>query len=530
MRKTSTLFKIMLAGIGAIGLATSSWAAVGQTACSTNNLIAGQNDITVASQLITATSAPEIDLGAAGAWPGNGAGANRNLLYAPNIDVTTDSTIKFDFVNFAIKKTALNKYYLRIAGATDGAPAGSTWQVGTLVDFASDAAGNYTSMTFKVVAHDENGDAVLDAGIDDRIGAAQVVAISQSDVAYDNPVIVVNKSLSEGATGTMSVPTVKDATSTEKEAPRAPTQVVVFTVVPGLTAAMYNPADLVNAGYATSTIDVDPAAAADARKVFVADPPDTPTTTTSAAVVRVTNNGEYGFTLDASDSWTFTIQRSNTDGVTGITIGGAPLTNTGNTWHGTATFGVMDLTANRAVVITVNGTTILQNGTWTVDLTVNPGGNVAEDALADITLMSGVTSHVWDTNGAQFQVGYLHNDVVRYGTSLVVTNRFASAAGIQMDVWTDAGATATGISLGSLAGSTTKFLTATDIQAAAQAAIPALALSNGSHRYMAIFTVNAPASQITATALQNMPSGDKRTLPVQFTNTAAVHMGGTSLH
>ena len=67
-----------------------------------------------------------------------------NILYKPTIDLGVNSTFIVTVTNGAIAPNTAYGLW-RIAGGAAGL-------VGDMVDFVADANGNYTSMTFKIVA------------------------------------------------------------------------------------------------------------------------------------------------------------------------------------------------------------------------------------------------------------------------------------------------------------------------------------------------------------------------------------------
>ena len=499
--KRSTLFKYFVLTLSIVALAGVAQA--GNMAVSKSDAIVSPDEyVTVASQLITASGGPLIDLVGTG---GSTTFDLRKILYTPSIDLPTLSTIKFAFSNGGVQKTASNNYYLRVVGKTDSAPS-DTWQVATLVDFTTvsiNSVDYYSTMTFRVVDHKEGGATI------DRITANAVVVMTE-DAGAENPPTV--KMDASGSDLTVNIPLVKDETGTEKQAPLVTAQHIIAHVIPGLSASLQS---------VTSQIDVNPAAPNNPRTVFVTGTGTTLTTSTGR--VTVTSSADVGFALGASDLFTVTVSRGDNTGVSSIGLGtlddpSGSLVGTKYVYTLTSNFASIPLTTGQDAKITVTGSTPLQTGDWLMTLWVDPTSSWGVDPAAQ-TLIDGSVSHSWTINGSQFAVPSLHTKTGLYGTDILITNKSDLAAGVNFEIRSETGlgkaVTLTCPSpYNSVPANSALLIPGYAIQSAVLSAFPSMTNAGNGVRYSAFFTVNAAQDQVFATAYQKDSNGVKRTIPL----------------
>ena len=255
-------------------------------------------------------------------------------------------------------------------------------------------------------------------------------------------------------------------------------------------------------GNATSVIDVE---ATPARAEFVPEVGgDTTATTSTAALLVNSATVNNGVDLTAA-AYTVTVTgATNAAAITGVALQGTALTAGTGVWTLTSDFATHDLTnnADNDLVITVDGATVLNPATYTVTLLLDP----AEVGVASQTALNDETAFVWTINGWQGTVPYHFSSATQAeDTFIKIFNNSSVSGEVTVDVTTDAGTTATNVSIGTVAAGTVGIFWAHDIAVAAGIADGAFA---------GVYTVNAPQNSITAVANQKRPGGVDRVIPV----------------
>ena len=281
-------------------------------------------------------------------------------------------------------------------------------------------------------------------------------------------------------------------------------------------------------GACTSTIDVD--AAVGPRLNFVDETAgvgvavpfasgDTDLTHSQAALL-VSNTAEYGLTLNANDMYTLSVKRSDVNGVASIAYDGNAMTPGTNEWTITTDFGVSDPVAVALeILITVNEVDVLNAGTWTVDLTIDPDQDANEPRdLAEMTLLADENAFNWSINGWQSVYPYF-NARNMYGSYIVLNNNSSTNGKVFFDVISSSDA---GVR-GNLANYCNKQVTGKEELVAGESQVylmsdllEALGLAGSDAKRNALLvTVTAPVSGVTGTAFMDDPgSGGKRTMPL----------------
>lgn len=481
--------------------------------------------VTVESRWVATSRLDNVDLGNSAAWPNTGvAGSERTIGYFSSVALQANSTLRFQFTGAAIK--ADSTMFL-LAWDTTG-PGWVT--VATLNDFTADANGNYTAVRFQVsnsnilagMTFANSAGTALPPSIINVLPADAVCVLSKGDAAagYDGLEMVVNQAFAGNVT--VAVVEARDNNANPLSAPLAGAE-NILTVGSYLSAAIqHRTSGSFVAGNATSEIDVE---ASPSRAKFVAEAAGEDTLLqTSEAGIIVINTAEYGFDLAADDTFTFTLKRSaGVAGVTQVTLSGNVATPGVNQYNYSNSFAGLDLSAGTSpILISVNGTTVLQTGMWQVDLALALGRTLPNEPFAPgaVTLLGDANSHDWTINGSQFIVPYMNSDSVQFGTYIVISNTGSNDALLNADVWTDGGAadgnsalqqTATNVPMGTVYANSTRILLPGDMEAAVNAA-----LGGAAHgRYMIKFIAVAPNDSIHVTAMQNNGAGaGKRSVPV----------------
>jgi hypothetical protein len=430
----------------------------------------------------------DVDLGSAIPTPGGVAAVRSDILYTPSIALGVNSTIVITVTNGAIAPSAIYGLY-RVAGVAG--------QVASLVDFTANAAGNYTSMTFKMTVATILNDvlALTKDGLVPAAGNRPVLRFTNAQLVAGNMTLQVTAAYDD-----TSLPLVAPTTAAEvvaKETAQLSAKVRYLT-----GAGVY--AD----GNATSVINVE--ATPVARSKFVVEgAQDTPTTTTSTAAILVSaatvNNGIV--VANAAYTITFTGDQTAIKATTGVQLSDGAATSfirgVGQ-WTVSSTFAAHDLVTpgSNDITITVDGTTIINTASYSVTLLIDP----AEAGVANQTSLSSATAFVWTVNGWQATVPYHWAAATQAeDTFIKIFNNSTTTGNVSADVTPDGGGTVT-ISLGSIPAGTIGIFWANAIATAAGVTIP------GS--FAAVYTVNAPQANVTAMAVQKRSGGSERVLPV----------------
>lgn len=407
--------------------------------------------------------------------------ATRSIVYSPNTNISQNSTITFQVTNGAILAPA------------NGAPAlaalydqNAAAVVGNLIDFTTDADGNYTTMRFQIV----NADLVSTDGY--NIGY----------VNGDDAIVRTNAGLTAGQSVSIAATSAQDPSAIAIAQGVAPAENVV-TVIAGLASTVT---------VATSVIDVE---ATPSRTAFVFEGAltDTPATVSSVATITTTNTAEITFDLTAA-SYELSVTRGDTANVTGSVFDGGALEAT--RVH-TGVDADADLLGARTLELSVNGTGVLATGDWTANLVLDTA-----ELTTNTTLLNAATSHQWSINGAQVKIPYHAQNATGFNFFFNAVNESANDAALAADVIvqnTTAGTSCSvdGVALGT-AASESSFTVG---QAAIKAAINAegtCAIDDSSIYHVAMtVTAIAPTNQVQFAAFQKDAVG--RTVVPVYVNT-----------
>ncbi|MCK4819408.1 hypothetical protein KA005_26785 [bacterium] len=510
-----TFFAVAIMAPAAFAGYIESKAGAALTGADLNAADGDVDDVTVASEKIVA--AYTLDFSAAGVL--------RAIIYSPSTDLASGSHIWFKLTN-AEWDTTKNIYLVgdAISGNHEDAKLyGST-------DAYADESGTLDDHYCKIIT---GADITAGTELYLHMGAAPPVNTPTANTVFDI----------DGAAGLIVPPTIEDfeisqgaAGTVQISATRA--QFAGDPIIGGQAAAedivtaslQFEWALDATAGVNNSVIDVDPADAADSRKVLVASDPnanEAPTTTQSVCfnVLFTDNAPDDKITLIAADKLNveLTAQYDLNDYV--LDAATAPVIaydldeddamDAGEEFTIDAVNGMkaaISLAGN--VVVAGNTDSLLIEVTGTD--TLNPQTITAkvELALDDENYTSSLFSgdaFEWGINGAQVVVPYLNSDTVNYGTYVLINNTSTLSGDIRGDVYTDGGAAqlASDVDFGTIDAKSTLLLTASEIQTKVEdAGITGVA------RYMIKFIITTPGDNTFVTAFQiNGSGGGKRAVP-----------------
>jgi len=164
------------------------------------------------------------------------------------------------------------------------------------------------------------------------------------------------------------------------------------------------------------------------------------------------------------------------------------------------------------VKLTLTGEDILYPQDFKVDLNLD---FASDTTYNDDSLIAGDVIYEWNINGAQFKIPYLYNSS---STFVRIANEASMAGEISVDLFDESGNIIRGVSLGTVPGQGARVIFANEIVEAAKAAgwTP-----DSTGRFTAIFTVAAPANNVSAIAVQKIPGGVDRVIPVLTSDTTS---------
>ena len=427
-------------------------------------------------------------------------GTKVDLSYTPDIDLGVNNIIVLKFNGGALKPTPGNVMYLADAGGDGIVNTGTDPIVAQMIDYTVDADGNYTSITLKFTQTVASGSKLflVDDATTDTSGNLFANSTGFYVITYQN---------STGVTA--QVISAQDDTGTPLQAPLTGIENITcatkqLSVVIAETQDNSNP----NSDPALDTIDVNPPLY---RKGFLDDDSDG-NYDSDVRVSVINNNLDIALPVDSNDTYTLTLKGDFT-GVQSIVGIDEDSNNINATQDADGNYVIStsfndsdsDNTADLDVVITVDGQTALNPQTITADLVFDFNEILAAN---DTNLFSDRSIIKWDINGAQFKVPYLYNNS---NTWVRISNDGPVAGEITADVFDEAGNKQTNVSLGVVQPNSSVVIYASDI---VNAAIQAGWAATNVTRFTAIFTVAAPAGNISAVAVQRIPGGVDRVIPV----------------
>lgn len=363
----------------------------------------------------------------------------RSIVYSPNTAISQNSTITFEVSNGAIAAEDSAGAALPLPSLVNR--AGTPAVVGNLIDFTTDADGNYTSLRFQVVTQDLVAGNGYNLAYDDSAGAG----------AFPDASVVTDAGLSVGQSVSIEAVSAQDPSAIPIAQGIAPSENLV-TVVEPLSVTLDSVTSIIdveaspsrttfvqNAGVTSPSLGDDEAETSDGVVGTGSEP------IVSRASFNVETVAEVTPDLTGTD-FTVTLQRSNVDGVDDVVLDVAGGSNLGG---GSATFtqngSVFTFTDTNAAVLTapaggvthnldivVNGSTpleVLQTGAWTLDIDVDAGSNFSAFSVVDAA-----TSHNWQINGAQFKIPYHAQNAPGFNFFFNVVNEGSNDANVFADV------------------------------------------------------------------------------------------------
>lgn len=354
------------------------------------------------------TTAVTVDLGNCMTSPTVGPADRSDILYVPAIDIGINHTIVITVTNGAIAPS-VNYGLYDDTGAT---------QVADLIDFTADGSGNYTSMTFKFTG------AVI-TGVE-----IAMTEDGNAPLAANRPTLVFTSAQLATGAMTLQVTEAYDDTSLPLSAPLTAAETVAMRTAQLSATVQYQTGAAFTNGNATSVIDVE--ATPVSRSQFVNEGAGEDTTlTSSTAAVRVAsatvNNG-----IDVSlAAFTVTVN-GNQSAILNVDMGGNLFTEGTSDFTYSSTFAIHDLTTAGAGAIDINvdGTSIVETATYTVDLSITPSG-----WTSSLTSLDDELAYVWTVNAMQARVPYMICETggTNYTFFLEITNRGTQSASLSID-------------------------------------------------------------------------------------------------
>ena len=392
------------------------------------------------------TTVLDVDLGDALKRP-CGPYINRSdILYKPECDISFNTLIEVTVANGGIFPNA--NYAL--------VDCEERTKVADLVDFRIDyGTGGYSKMYFEFdFSQEEYGEVIV---------AGTVLTMLEDiglPIAGNRPVLLYTNGQLRSGDMTIQVTGAWDDAIGAIECPKTPDAEVLVKIFghEQLTARVeYRNGEDCDTliGPATSTIDVfaDPT-----RGKFLDEGYDSFDTgpVNSVAEILVIDAGENGDTLvdgvewgdvnegmcltDSGTSYDLTLN-GNQDAIIqgipdgcydGVKLDGANLYKTTGQWTIGSNFNLHDLRdcEENDLLITVDGTTVIQTAVYSVDLVVY------SDESSNLTLLSDDTAFVWDVNAIEIRVPYvlIETGGEVYRSFIEITNRATHEA----EVWLDA--------------------------------------------------------------------------------------------
>jgi len=475
-----------------------------------------QDAIVIASEAIGALQGQPYDLDPAVASFQQSLG--RAIIYEPGITLNEGDKIKFQLTNATFGDP---NYYFIVCENMNGADLnGDTdqldcFELGNIVaggsgfDYATVRIAKPTGVTIG-----PNTKYILAAGNS---------SVGQSTYqTSDNPTIIFNPSISPTQTVSISVPYAEDVGGTRlqlAETP-SPTDIISFE-------QQFN----ISFGRGDSTIDVT---APSYRTKFVDEDPvndilnssDDTDLTASAGTITVDNDSDStvdDFIPDGEISHLAVTIGNNSTDYTAFDFSNDRVF---IDWDGNDQTDIVgDEILFDATTKTANipGGVLPSHGTvMTDDVYVGVTGNdvlnpqiIPIDATLsftdpDYTSVNASDNQfiTWNINGSQFKIPYLYNNS---STWVRISNDGPVAGDISVDLFDESGNRITNLQLGTVNPNSSVVLYASDI---VNAAISAGWTATNVGRFTAIFTVTAPGSNISAVAVQRIPGGVDRVIPV----------------
>jgi hypothetical protein len=425
----STLFVLIALTMMAGGAwaSTLDIAAAGAVAADTDVDAAATGAYVVGSEWLAGQAGVvNVDLGAAIPSPGVAAADRSGILYTPTINIGNQNTITITAVNGAI---APNVNY----GLWDLAAVAA--KVASLVDFVADVNGNYTSMTFKFDTSDlvKYPTGFMPAG-----SVCVLTETGLAPAAANRPELRFTNAQLTAGNMTLQVTGAKDGTGVDLVAPLTVAETVAKRVAQLSAKVQYLTGAATYAdGNATSVINVE--ATPISRSKFIVEAlQDTPTTTTSTfAVLAASATVNQGINLaTASYNMTFVGDQTAIVVTTGVKLAGTNFIRGSGQWTIASTFAAHDLRVPGAndVLITVDGSTIINTDTYKVTLVITP----SEVGVAAKTVLDQAIADVWIVNAMQARIPYLLVDTRTTGNSgyasfFELTNRSSQTARVSID-------------------------------------------------------------------------------------------------
>jgi len=300
-----------------------------------------------------------------------------------------------------------------------------------LVDFVADSNGNYTTLKFKFT------DA---ANVGDILGFTE----DGTDPDADNrPTLVFTNAQLSAGDMTLQVTEAYDDTGNPLSAPLTAAETVAKKADQLSAKVQYISAvgPVCTDGNATSVIDVE--STPTSRSAFVDEntgdftDSDTSVNASQAQILveeAAVNNGinvanaAYTITLNGNQDAIDKVELiDNTKGDSDLFTEGT------DSWSIDSTFADNDLTipGDNGIRITVDGSTVINTATYTVDLDVDPD----EAGVANQKSLDDETAFVWSINAMQARIPYVIVETggTSYTSFIEITNRSSQDAEISLD-------------------------------------------------------------------------------------------------
>ena len=437
------------------------------------------------------------------------AASGKQISYVPTVEIGQNYEITFTIangefdanVNWVLVSTGSLVGELGADTATNAAAT----VVGTVTDFVTGVTG-YTSVVLTVPA-----------GI--VIEPTEICTLSQ-DGATDG---IYSLDIAQGANSavTVAVPLVLSDTGVSKAAPVA-AAVTVLDAGSRISATFTNDST-------GSIIDVN-----NGRLTFSAAGATAGSTTANAdgALAVVLGGADKDFTLNGTDDFTLTLTGDFT-GVTGMTLGGVamvadvayPSTTSYSLTSDFATLDLVSTAADQLLVLTTDGTTVLDTRTISADLDIVVDDNAANVTAGtdEHTLMANEDSIVLTINGYQAYSPYVISNSDTF-TYVKIVNGASISSDVSFDTVDEDGNVATGLvvptvyqgnTYAPLSANSTGTYSAAKILELAQAQNPLMAAAAGKEGKFAIkMTVNGAQANIYSTVVQTIAGSRERVFQV----------------
>jgi hypothetical protein len=263
-------------------------------------------------------------------------------------------------------------------------------------------------------------------------------------------------------------------------------------------------------GNATSVIDVE---AEPSRTQFVNELNGDTTLITSAAALLVdefVNNVNYGIDLDFAEF--DIVLTGNQTPITDVDLEATVFTEVDQTWILSSTFALNNLRVPDAndVLITVDGTSVLTVGEFSVDLTILP----AEAGVGSQQLLTSELAFDWSINAMQCKIPYMALNFSGFNSFIKIDVEGNTAADLSVDAviyntTDDITTTQSAVPIRTLAGPSLETVGEADL-------MTALGLDTEKSYHVALtLTVVAPQNTVNVSAFQKDSVG-RTTIPVLY--------------